>query len=244
MGEANTRRRGTGSVGPLGIPDGPPFGGRNPLARWLRARTLQLQFAVPELFHMVRTPSTMVPLGTLAPDFELPNVDGRMVSYANAAGSRGTVVMFICNHCPFVKHVADQLATLGREYMPRGIGFVAISSNDVSSHPADSPEQMVAEAEERGYVFPYLYDETQDVAKAYHAACTPDFYAFDAAGKLVYRGQLDPSRPGSEVPVSGADLRRALDSLLAGGPSVVDQVPSLGCNIKWKAGNEPPYFNP
>ncbi len=193
---------------------------------------------------MVRTPSTMLPLGTPAPDFELPNVDGRMVSYAAAAGPRGTVVMFICNHCPFVKHVADQLAALGRDYMPQGIGFAAVSSNDVSAHPADSPEQMVAEAEEQGYPFPYLYDETQEVAKAYHAACTPDFYAFDPEGRLVYRGQLDPSRPGSDVPVTGVDLRRALDALLAGSLPVTDQVPSLGCNIKWKAGNEPPYFNP
>lgn len=193
---------------------------------------------------MVRTPSTMLPLGTPAPAFELPNVDGQMVSYAAAAGPRGTVVMFICNHCPFVKHVADQLAVLGRDYMPRGIGFAAISSNDVSAHPADSPEQMVAEAEQRGYPFPYLYDDTQGVAKAYHAACTPDFYAFDAEGKLVYRGQLDPSRPGSDLPVTGADLRRALDALLAGNAPVADQIPSLGCNVKWKVGNEPAYFNP
>jgi peroxiredoxin len=191
---------------------------------------------------MVRTPSTMLPLGTIAPDFELVNVDGRTVDYAMAAGPKGTVVMFICNHCPFVKHVADQLAALGREYMPRGIGLVAISSNDVSNFPADSPEQMVAEAEERGYVFPYLYDETQEVAKEYHAACTPDFYLFDAERKLVYRGQLDPSRPGSDVPVTGKDLRAAIDTLLAGRPPLAEQVPSLGCNIKWKAGNEPPYF--
>lgn len=193
---------------------------------------------------MVRTPSTMLPLGTPAPAFELPNVDGQMVSYAAAAGPRGTVVMFICNHCPFVKHVADQLAVLGRDYMPRGIGFAAISSNDVSAHPADSPEQMVAEAEQRGYPFPYLYDDTQGVAKAYHAACTPDFYAFDVEGKLVYRGQLDPSRPGSDLPVTGADLRRALDAVLAGNAPVADQIPSLGCNVKWKVGNEPAYFNP
>ncbi len=193
---------------------------------------------------MVRTPSTMVPLGTIAPDFDLPNVDGRMVTFADAAGPRGTVVMFICNHCPFVKHVADHLAQLGREFMPRGIGFAAISANDVSSHPADSPEQMVREAEDRGYVFPYLYDETQDVAKAYHAACTPDFYLFDAARHLVYRGQLDPSRPGGATPVTGSDLRAAIDALLAGKPPVTEQIPSLGCNIKWKAGHEPPYFNP
>jgi peroxiredoxin len=193
---------------------------------------------------MVRTPSTMLPLGTIAPDFELPNVDGRIVNYADAAGPKGSVVMFICNHCPFVKHVADQLAALGREYLPRGIGFAAISSNDVSTHPADSPEQMVREAEERGYPFPYLYDETQEVAKAYHAACTPDFYLFDAGRRLVYRGQLDASRPGGGTPVTGADLRAAIEAVLAGKPAASEQIPSLGCNIKWKAGNEPPYFNP
>jgi peroxiredoxin len=192
---------------------------------------------------MVRTPSTMLPLGTVAPDFSLPNVDGRIMSLADAAGPRGTLVMFICNHCPFVKHVADQLAALGRDWMGQGVGVVAISANDVSLHPADSPEQMVREAEDRGYVFPYLYDETQDVAKDYHAACTPDFYLFDADRTLVYRGQLDASRPGSEIPVTGRDLRAAIDALLAGKPPVADQIPSLGCNIKWKAGNEPPYFH-
>jgi peroxiredoxin len=184
----------------------------------------------------------MLPLGTVAPDFELPNVDGRMVDYAGAAGASGTIVMFICNHCPFVKHVADQLAALGHEYMPRGIGFVAISSNDVSNFPADSPEQMVAEAEQRGYPFAYLYDDTQEVAKAYHAACTPDFYLFDADRRLVYRGQLDPSRPGGNVPVTGQDLRAAIDALLAARPPLEPQIPSMGCNIKWKAGNEPDYF--
>lgn len=192
---------------------------------------------------MVRTPSTMLPLGTPAPDFALPNVDGRMVTLAAAVGPAGTLVMFICNHCPFVKHVADQLAALGRDCLARGIGVVAISSNDVSSHPADSPEQMVHEAEERGYVFPYLYDETQQVAHAYHAACTPDFFLFDGDRKLVYRGQLDASRPGNDVPVTGADLRAAIDAVLAGRPVATQQMPSLGCNIKWKPGNEPPYFS-
>ncbi len=192
---------------------------------------------------MVRTPSTMLPLGTAAPDFSLSNIDGRSVSLADVAGEKGTVVMFICNHCPFVKHVADELAVLGRDYLPQGIGFVAISSNDVASHPADSPEQMVHEAEERGYPFPYLYDETQEVAKAYHAACTPDFYLFDAGRALVYRGQLDPSRPGSDVPVTGQDLRAAIDALLAGRQPIDEQIPSLGCNIKWKPGSEPPYFH-
>jgi peroxiredoxin len=184
----------------------------------------------------------MLPLGTGAPDFALPNVDGRTVTLADAAGPRGTLVMFICNHCPFVKHVADQLAALGRDCLPRGIGVVAISSNDVSSHPADSPEQMVHEAEERGYVFPYLYDETQEVAHAYHAACTPDFFLFDGDRKLAYRGQLDASRPGNEIPVTGADLRAAIDALLSGHPVPTEQRPSLGCNIKWKPGNEPAYF--
>ena len=141
-----------------------------------------------------------------------------------------------------MKHVADQLAALGRDYLPRGIGFAAISSNDVSTHPADSPEQMVAEAEERGYHFPYLYDETQEVAQAYRAACTPDFVPFDSQRRLVYRGQLDASRPGNDVPVTGSDLRVALDALLAGRPPLAAQTPSLGCNIKWKAGNEPEYW--
>ena len=191
---------------------------------------------------MVRTPSTMLPLGTPAPDFTLPNVDGRILSLADVTGPAGTVVMFICNHCPFVKHVATELARLGRDVLARGIGCVAISSNDVASHPADSPEQMVHEAEERGYPFPYLYDETQEVAKAYRAACTPDFYLFDATGRLVYRGQLDSSRPGSDVPVTGRDLRVAIDALVAGKPPVAGQVPSLGCNIKWKPGGEPEWF--
>jgi peroxiredoxin len=185
----------------------------------------------------------MLPLGTQAPDFELPNVDGRLVTLSEAAGPQGTVVMFICNHCPFVKHVADQLARLGRDVIPRGIGVVAISSNDVSTHPADSPEQMVREAEERGYPFPYLYDGTQEVAKAYRAACTPDFFLFDAEQRLVYRGQLDGSRPGNDVPVTGADLRDAIDAVLAGLPARAEQTPSIGCNIKWKAGQEPDYFH-
>ncbi len=191
---------------------------------------------------MVRTPSTMLPLGTAAPDFSLMNVDGRCLSLADVAGPRGTVVMFLCNHCPFVKHVADQLAALGRDVMPQGIGVVAISSNDVATHPADSPEQMVRESEERGYPFPYLFDETQEVAKAYRAACTPDFYLFDGEQRLVYRGQLDESRPDSGIPVTGADLRRAIDAVLTGQAIPEPQRPSLGCNIKWRAGNEPEYF--
>ena len=192
---------------------------------------------------MVRTPSTMLPLGTRAPDFTLPNVDGRLVSLAGAVGPKGTLVMFICNHCPFVKHVADQLAALGRDFMPQGIGIVAISANDVATHPADSPEQMVREAEERGYPFPYLYDASQEVAKAYHAACTPDFFLFDGARSLVYRGQLDASRPGNDVLVTGADLRAAIEAVLAGRVPAGNQTPSIGCNIKWKPGNEPEYFS-
>lgn len=191
---------------------------------------------------MARTPSTMLPLGTQAPDFSLMNVDGRMVSLGDFKSAPALLVMFICNHCPFVKHVADQLAQLGREYTQRGAAIVAINSNDVATHPADSPEQMVAEAEERGYVFPYLYDETQEVAKAYHAACTPDFYVFDKDQKLVYRGQLDASRPDSGIPVTGEDLRAALDAVLAGKNPTEEQRASLGCNIKWATGNEPAYF--
>ena len=191
---------------------------------------------------MVRTPSTMLPLGTTAPKFSLINVDGRTLSLADVAGPQGTIVMFICNHCPYVKHVADQLATLGCNLMPQGIGMVAISSNDVAAHPADSPEQMVRESEERGYPFPYLFDETQQVAKDYHAACTPDFYLFDANLKLIYRGQLDDSRPGNDIPVTGVDLRQAIDALVAGNTIPDLQKPSLGCNIKWKEGNEPEYF--
>lgn len=190
---------------------------------------------------MARTPSTMLPLGTQAPDFSLINVDGHTVSLGDFKGAPALLVMFICNHCPYVKHVADQLAQLGHEYTQRGATIVAISSNDVANHPADSPEQMVAEAEERGYVFPYLYDETQEVAKSYHAACTPDFFLFDADQKLAYRGQLDSSRPDSGIPVTGADLRAALDAVLAGKKPAEEQKASLGCNIKWKAGNEPAY---
>ena len=191
---------------------------------------------------MARTPSTMLPLGTDAKDFTLINTDGRTLSFADVAGERGTVLMFICNHCPFVKHVADQLAAIGQEYMLKGIGMVAINSNDVSAHPADSPEQMVHECEQRGYPFAYLFDETQEVAKSYGAACTPDFFLFDGNRKLVYRGQLDNSRPDSGLPVTGEDLRKAMDALLGSQPIPEPQRPSIGCNIKWRPGNEPEYF--
>lgn len=191
---------------------------------------------------MARTPSTMLPLGTAAPDFKLMNVDGREVALADFAGKPALLVMFMCNHCPFVVHVADELARLGSEYMARGVAVVGINSNDTATHPADSPERMVAEAEERGYAFPYLFDETQAVAKSYRAACTPDFFLFDQDRKLVYRGQLDDSRPGNGVPVTGKDLRMALDAVLGGKKPADEQRASLGCNIKWKAGNEPEYF--
>ena len=188
---------------------------------------------------MARTPSTMLPLGTPAPDFSLVNVDGQTVSLGDLADAPALLAIFMCNHCPYVIHIADQLSEFAREYMAQGVAIVGINSNDVANYPADSPEQMVAEAEKRGYAFPYLYDETQEVAKSYQAACTPDFFLFDKDRKLVYRGQFDSSRPDSGIPVTGEDVRAALDALLAGQSVATDQKPSLGCNIKWKPGNEP-----
>ncbi|HIA19599.1 MAG: thioredoxin family protein [Pirellulaceae bacterium] len=193
---------------------------------------------------MVKTASTMLPLGTTAPDFSLLNVNGQTVSRSDFQDAKGLLVIFMCNHCPFVIHLADQLAQFARDYHDAGLAIVAISSNDVSNHPQDSPEQMVHEAEQRGYIFPYLYDEEQEVAKAYHAACTPDFFLFDGNHQLVYRGQFDSSRPDSGIPVSGEDLRQAVDAMLAGQPVSEDQQPSLGCNIKWKEQQAPDYFNP
>lgn len=191
---------------------------------------------------MVRTASTMLPLGTKAPDFSLPNIDKKTVCLQDLAGGDALVVMFLCNHCPFVKHIADVLAQVAQEYQKRGVSFVGISSNDVENYPDDSPEKMVAEAAARGYTFPYLYDETQEVAQAYRAACTPDFFVFDGQQQLVYRGQFDSSRPGSEIPVTGEDLARALDAVLRGQEPPQDQKPSIGCNIKWRPGMEPDYF--
>ena len=191
---------------------------------------------------MVRTPSTMLPLGTKAPDFSLVNVDGKTVSLADFQRAPALLAIFMCNHCPFVKHLADALAQFTAEYMAKGVAVVGINSNDVATHPGDSPEQMVAEAKARGYQFPYLYDETQEVAQAYQAACTPDFFLFDRDRRLVYRGQFDDSRPDSGIPITGADLRAALDAVLAGKKPSEKQRPSLGCNIKWKPGNEPDYF--
>jgi peroxiredoxin len=185
----------------------------------------------------------MLPLGTEAPDFTLPDTtkDGATVSRDDYADFPALLVAFICNHCPFVKHIRAGLAAFAADYMPRGLAMVAVSSNDVTTHPGDSPDQMAAEAADAGYRFPYLYDETQEVARAYHAACTPDFFLFDGDRKLVYRGQFDDSRPGNGVPVTGADLRAACDAVLAGQPVPAEQKPSIGCNIKWRAGNAPAY---
>lgn len=185
----------------------------------------------------------MLPLGTNAPDFRLPDtVSGKTVALADFAAAPALLVAFICNHCPFVEHIRGGLAQLGRDYQMHGVAVVAISSNDVGTHPQDGPAKMAAEARAAGYTFPYLYDETQTVAKAYRAACTPDFFLFDKSRRLVYRGQLDDSRPGSRLPVTGADLRAALDAVLAGKAASPNQKPSVGCNIKWKPGNAPDYF--
>lgn len=185
--------------------------------------------------------SVMVPLGTPAPSFSLPDVNGNSVSLDQFQGKKGLLVVFMCNHCPYVKHVRDELAAIGRDYGEQGLGMVGISANDISTHPADSPEEMKKEAESAGYTFPYLYDESQEVAKAYHAICTPDFFLYDQHLKLAYRGQLDETRPNSEQSAHGKDLRIAIDSVLAGLPVPEPHKPSAGCNIKWKAGNEPDY---
>ena len=186
----------------------------------------------------------MLPLGTSAPDFQLPNIDGKTVSLKELSGGEALVVMFICNHCPFVKHIAAELVNLHTDYHPKGVHFVGISSNDITTHPDDSPEAMKLEAAAQGYKFPYLYDATQSVAKAYRAACTPDIFVFDGQNKLVYRGQIDASRPRNGIPVTGEDLRAALDAVLAGNKVSEPQRPSIGCNIKWISGKEPDYFNP
>lgn len=184
---------------------------------------------------MARTPSNMIPLGTVAPGFSLPDtVSGKNLDLNDLRGSKGTVIMFICNHCPFVKHVNAGIVQLATDYESKGVSFIAISSNDVENYPDDSPELMAVNARNEGFTFPYLYDETQEVAKAYDAACTPDFYIFDGALQLVYRGQLDDSRPENGIPVTGRDMRNALDNLLEGRAVHEDQKPSIGCNIKWK----------
>ena len=191
---------------------------------------------------MVNTPSTMLPLGTDAPDFSLDDaVTGKTVSLSDLDG-KANLIMFICNHCPFVIHVRDEITSIAKEYGERGVAVVAMNSNSAETHPQDGPDEMKKLAGELGWMFPFLFDSSQEVAKAYRAACTPDFFLFDRDRKLVYRGQLDDSRPSTHVPVTGKDLRTALDSLLAGEPLPADQRPSMGCNIKWAPGNEPDYF--
>lgn len=190
---------------------------------------------------MAQTPSTMLPLGTPAPNFSLSEpATGKTVSLADFQIAPALLVMVICNHCPFVKHIRAELARFGHDYQAKGLAMVAISANDVANHPDDSPAKIAEEA--KTYPFPYLYDESQAVAKAYRAACTPDFFLFDADRKLVYRGQFDGSRPGNNVPVTGVDLRAAVDAVLVGRPVADEQKPSIGCNIKWRAGNEPDYY--
>jgi peroxiredoxin len=191
---------------------------------------------------MTMTASTMLPLGTDAPNFTLPDPEGSVVSLSDFDGARALLVVFMCNHCPFVKHVIDGFAKLVREYQPRGVAVVGINANDVNEFPEDRPEKMARFAREKDLTFPYLFDEKQEVAKRYHAACTPDFFLFDEHRRLVYRGQMDDSRPGNNVPVTGSDLRAALDAVLEGEPVPEEQKPSMGCNIKWKPGNEPDYF--
>lgn len=191
---------------------------------------------------MVRTASTMLPLGTTAPDFALPDTNGKIVRLADFDGAKALLVIFLCNHCPYVKHIADRLAQITKEYVEKGVAVVGINSNDAAAYPEDSPEKMKEEVAARGYPFPYLYDETQETAKAYRAACTPDFFLFDADRKLVYRGQLDDSRPSNGLPVTGMDLTAAVEAVLSGKPVPAEQKPSLGCNIKWKPGQEPDYF--
>ena len=188
-------------------------------------------------------PSTMLPLGTSAPDFSLrDSATGETVSLTDLESKPVVLVMFISNHCPYVKHVAAELARIGSDYGTQGVGVVAIGSNDIENYPADAPARMVEFAAAHGFTFPYLFDESQEVALAYRAACTPDFFVFDTERALVYRGQLDGARPSNDVPVDGRDLRAALDAALDGAPIAEPQVPSIGCNIKWKAGNEPDYF--
>jgi peroxiredoxin len=195
-----------------------------------------------QIVYMSVTPSTMLPLGTAAPDFHLPDTNGNIVSLTDFRIPPALVVIFMCNHCPYVRHIREGLAKFGHDYQARGVAIVGINSNDAKNYPDDSPTKMKEEVKAAGYTFPYLYDETQDVAKAYRAACTPDIYLFDRQQRLVYRGQFDDSRPGNDRPVTGRDLRAAVDAVLAGKPVSANQQPSIGCNIKWKPGNAPDYF--
>lgn len=190
---------------------------------------------------MVLTPSTMTPLGTSAPEFALPAIDGRIVGLDDFAASPALLVAFICNHCPYVKHILAGFVEFATQYQPRGLAVVAINSNDADQYPDDSPEMMKIEAQRRGFNFPYLFDGTQQTALAFRAACTPDLFLYDDTHGLAYRGQFDGSRPGNDVPVSGMDLRHAADAVLAGRPAPTNQFASIGCNIKWKPGNEPGY---
>jgi peroxiredoxin len=188
------------------------------------------------------TPSTMLELGTTMPAFRLPSLNGEFVASSQFDGAPGVLIVFLCPHCPFVRHVRHEIARFGRDYQAKGLVMTGINSNDISTFPMDGIEGMTQEVRETGYTFPYLRDESQEVARAFRAACTPDFFLFDRNGKLVYRGQLDSSRPGNGVPVNGSDLRAAADAVLAGRTPAADQKPSIGCNIKWKAGNRPDYF--
>jgi thiol-disulfide isomerase/thioredoxin len=193
---------------------------------------------------MALTESTMTELGAAAPPFELPDVmDGKTVTIDTFSGDKALLVMFICNHCPFVKHVHQELARIGRDYAVKPLGIVAINANDIGTHPDDAPDKMKETAAEWGLSFPYCFDESQQTAKAYGAACTPDFFLFDAERRLVYRGQLDDSRPENEKPITGSDLRAAIDAVVSGRPAPEVQKPSIGCNIKWRPGNEPAYFS-
>jgi peroxiredoxin len=191
---------------------------------------------------MAATPSTMLDLGTTLPPFRLRDINGKAVTSNDFGESRGLLVAFICPHCPYVRHVRAEFARLAKEIQDRGISVIAINSNDATAFPDDGPDGMRKEVNEVGYTFQYLVDDTQEVAKSFRAACTPDFFLFDSQRRLVYRGQFDDSRPKSEVPVTGKDVRAAVDALLAGTPIPADQRPSLGCNIKWMKGNEPEYF--
>jgi peroxiredoxin len=191
---------------------------------------------------MAATPSTMLELGTPLPGFRLPDLNKQIVSHTDFPDAKGLLVAFICRHCPYVRHIRSDFARLAEECQARGLAVVAINSNDVAAYPEDGPDGMRQEAAEAGYTFPYLFDESQEVAKSFRAACTPDFFLFDAQRLLVYRGQFDASRPNSGVPITGADLRAAVDGLLTGGQVPELQQPSMGCNIKWKKGNEPAYF--
>ncbi|KYC42191.1 alkyl hydroperoxide reductase [Scytonema hofmannii PCC 7110] len=192
---------------------------------------------------MALTASTMLPLGTQAPDFELPDVrSGETISLSSFTGKKALLVMFICQHCPFVKHVKQELAQLGKDYLNTGLAIVAISANDATNYPNDAPESLKAMAVELDFNFPFCYDESQETAKAYTAACTPDFFLFDADRRLAYRGQLDDSRPSNGKPVTGSDLRAAVEAVLAKRSLLSEQKPSVGCNLKWKPGNEPSYF--